>query len=69
MLNKSAEDGEKIPAIIMTSFNDMRTAVKAMQAGAIVFAFLCLNPALKNTNPKSIIYFWPNQKRPVRDSL
>lgn len=24
---------------------------------SIVFAFLCVNPALKNTNPKSIIYF------------
>jgi two-component system response regulator HydG len=44
VLNKSAEDGEKIPAIIMTSFNDVRTAVKAMQAGAFDYITKPVNP-------------------------
>jgi len=34
VLNATKERGMHIPAIIMTSFNDVRTAVKAMQAGA-----------------------------------
>jgi len=41
---KASENGEKIPAIIMTSFNDVRTAVKAMQAGAFDYITKPVNP-------------------------
>jgi two-component system, NtrC family, response regulator HydG len=41
---KAIENGEKIPAIIMTSFNDVRTAVKAMQAGAFDYITKPVNP-------------------------
>jgi two-component system response regulator HydG len=41
---KASESGEKIPAIIMTSFNDVRTAVKAMQAGAFDYITKPVNP-------------------------
>ena len=41
---KAAERGAKIPAIIMTSFNDVRTAVKAMQAGAFDYITKPVNP-------------------------
>ena len=44
LLTKSAENGDKIPAIIMTSFNDVRTAVKAMQAGAFDYITKPVNP-------------------------
>jgi len=44
VLTKSAENGDKIPAIIMTSFNDVRTAVKAMQAGAFDYITKPVNP-------------------------
>jgi two-component system response regulator HydG len=41
---KAIEHGDKIPAIIMTSFNDVRTAVKAMQAGAFDYITKPVNP-------------------------
>lgn len=41
---KAIESGTKIPAIIMTSFNDVRTAVKAMQAGALDYITKPVNP-------------------------
>jgi two-component system response regulator HydG len=44
VLDKAIDSGEKIPAIIMTSFNDVRTAVKAMQAGAFDYITKPVNP-------------------------
>jgi two-component system response regulator HydG len=41
---KTIENGAKIPAIIMTSFNDVRTAVKAIQAGAFDYITKPVNP-------------------------
>jgi two-component system response regulator HydG len=41
---KAHEKGSKVPAIIMTSFNDVRTAVKAMQAGAFDYITKPVNP-------------------------
>lgn len=41
---KAREKGSKIPAIIMTSFNDVRTAVKAIQAGAFDYITKPVNP-------------------------
>ena len=40
----SRSNGLKIPAIIMTSFNDVRTAVKAIQAGAFDYITKPVNP-------------------------
>jgi len=59
---KTIENGAKIPAIIMTSFNDVRTAVKAIQAGAFDYITKPVNPdelmmiigeALKQANEKT----------------
>jgi two-component system response regulator HydG len=41
---KVHENGLKTPAIIMTSFNDVRTAVKAIQAGAFDYITKPVNP-------------------------
>ena len=59
---KTIENGAKIPAIIMTSFNDVRTAVKAIKAGAFDYITKPVNPdelmmiigeALKQANEKT----------------
>lgn len=59
---KAIENGTKIPAIIMTSFNDVRTAVKAMQAGAFDYItkpvnsdelMMVINDALKHHTGKT----------------
>jgi len=44
ILTKATDNGTRIPAIIMTSFNDVRTAVKAMQAGAFDYITKPVNP-------------------------
>ncbi len=41
---RTLENGAKIPAIIMTSFNDVRTAVKTIQAGAFDYITKPVNP-------------------------
>jgi two-component system response regulator HydG len=41
---KAIESGKKVPAIIMTSFNDVRTAVRAIQAGAFDYITKPVNP-------------------------
>jgi two-component system response regulator HydG len=59
---KAHEKGSKVPAIIMTSFNDVRTAVKAIQAGAFDYITKPVNPdellmiignAFKHTEPQA----------------
>jgi len=44
VLEKARENGGNIPVIIMTSFNDVRTAVKAMQSGAFDYITKPVNP-------------------------
>ena len=44
ILTIAHEKGRKVPAIIMTSFNDVRTAVKAMQTGAFDYITKPVNP-------------------------
>ncbi len=44
LFSEVLESGMKIPAVIMTSFNDVRTAVKAMQAGAFDYITKPVNP-------------------------
>jgi two-component system response regulator HydG len=44
ILNYRRETGLNVPAIIMTSFNDVRTAVKAIQLGATDFITKPINP-------------------------
>ena len=41
---KAVENGQNTPAIIMTSFNDVRTAVKTIQAGAFDYITKPVNP-------------------------
>lgn len=44
VLSKAKEHYGTIPAVIMTSFNDVRTAVKAMQSGAFDYITKPVNP-------------------------
>lgn len=44
VLNHRRETGLTIPAIIMTSFNDVRTAVKSIQLGAVDYITKPINP-------------------------
>lgn len=44
LLTQTRETGSTIPAIIMTSFNDVRTAVKAIQSGAFDYITKPVNP-------------------------
>ncbi len=44
VLNHRRETGLTVPAIIMTSFNDVRTAVKAIQLGAVDYITKPINP-------------------------
>lgn len=44
VLEKARENGRDVPVIIMTSFNDVRTAVKAMQSGAFDYITKPVNP-------------------------
>jgi two-component system response regulator HydG len=44
VLEKARENSGNIPVIIMTSFNDVRTAVKAMQSGAFDYITKPVNP-------------------------
>lgn len=44
VLNRARGQGLDIPAIIMTSFNDVRTAVKAMRSGAFDYITKPVNP-------------------------
>ncbi len=44
VLTKARENGLVIPAIIMTSFNDVRTAVKSIQLGAFDYITKPVNP-------------------------
>lgn len=44
VLEKVRENSGNIPVIIMTSFNDVRTAVKAMQSGAFDYITKPVNP-------------------------
>jgi two-component system response regulator HydG len=44
LLKSLREEGNRIPALIMTSFNDIRTAVTAMQSGAFDYITKPVNP-------------------------
>ncbi|GAB3935708.1 sigma-54-dependent transcriptional regulator [Mucilaginibacter myungsuensis] len=44
VLSKARENGSKIPAIVMTSFTDVRTAVRSMRAGAFDHITKPVNP-------------------------
>ena len=44
VLIKARENGSAVPVIIMTSFNDVRTAVKAIQSGAFDYITKPVNP-------------------------
>jgi len=44
VLEKARENGKEVPIIIMTSFNDVRTAVKPMQPGAFDYITKPVNP-------------------------
>src|ERR1700744_194462 len=44
LLTTARETGSNVPAIIMTSFNDVRTAVKAIQSGAFDYITKPVNP-------------------------
>jgi two-component system response regulator HydG len=44
VLAKARENGAGTPAIVMTSFNDVRTAVKAMRSGAFDYITKPVNP-------------------------
>jgi two-component system response regulator HydG len=44
LLIKTRESGSVVPVIIMTSFNDVRTAVKAIQSGAFDYITKPVNP-------------------------
>jgi two-component system, NtrC family, response regulator HydG len=73
IFSNSRQNGLKIPAIIMTSFNDVRTAVKAIQAGAFDYITKPVNPdelimVIKNalnTDQKQTI----NDKTPIADFI
>jgi len=44
LLKKVRENGQTTPAIIMTSFNDVRTAVNAIRSGALDYVIKPVNP-------------------------
>lgn len=44
MLNSLRDEGIKIPSLIMTSFQDIRTAVKAMRSGVLDYITKPINP-------------------------
>ena len=44
VLTASREEGKQLPAIVMTSFNDVRTAVKAIRCGALDYITKPVNP-------------------------
>lgn len=44
VLEASRESGQQLPAVIMTSFNDVRTAVKAIRSGALDYITKPVNP-------------------------
>ncbi|PWG80095.1 sigma-54-dependent transcriptional regulator [Pararcticibacter amylolyticus] len=44
VLSAAGEKGQQVPAVIMTSFNDVRTAVRAMRSGAFDYITKPVNP-------------------------
>src|SRR5690606_4201538 len=44
VLEASRESGQQLPAVIMTTFNDVRTAVRAIRSGALDYITKPVNP-------------------------
>ncbi|MNK43476.1 Transcriptional regulatory protein ZraR [compost metagenome] len=83
VLNHLRDQGLSIPVIIMTSFNDVRTAVKSMQLGAFDYITKPVNPDellmviknslakkdLKSTEPEEINSDFIKGKSAIADKL
>ena len=75
LLKSLREEGNRTPALIMTSFNDIRTAVNAMQSGAFDYITKPVNPeellmVLKEAlNRKTEVSIKTITKKPEKQSL
>ncbi|MCF2444285.1 sigma-54 dependent transcriptional regulator [Dyadobacter sp. CY345] len=75
LLKSLREEGNRTPALIMTSFNDIRTAVNAMQSGAFDYITKPVNPeellmVLKEAlNRKTEVSVKTISKKPEKQSL
>jgi len=75
LLKSLREEGNRTPALIMTSFNDIRTAVNAMQSGAFDYITKPVNPeellmVLKEAlNRKTTVSVKTTTKKPEKQSL
>lgn len=75
LLKSLREEGNRTPALIMTSFNDIRTAVNAMQSGAFDYITKPVNPeellmVLKEAlNRKTEVSVKTINKKPEKQSL
>jgi len=75
LLKALREEGNRTPALIMTSFNDIRTAVNAMQSGAFDYITKPVNPeellmVLKEAlNRKTEVSVKTITKKPEKQSL
>lgn len=75
LLKSLREEGNRTPALIMTSFNDIRTAVNAMQSGAFDYITKPVNPeellmVLKEAlNRKTTVSVKTTVKKPEKQSL
>ncbi|MEO6686759.1 MAG: sigma-54 dependent transcriptional regulator [Dyadobacter sp.] len=74
LLKSLREEGNRIPALIMTSFNDIRTAVTAMQSGAFDYITKPVNPeellmVLKEALNRKETISVKTTKKPEKQSL
>ncbi|SEI49866.1 two-component system, NtrC family, response regulator HydG [Dyadobacter koreensis] len=75
LLKSLREEGNRTPALIMTSFNDIRTAVNAMQSGAFDYITKPVNPeellmVLKEAlNRKTTVSVKTTSRKPEKQSL
>jgi len=75
LLKALREEGNRTPALIMTSFNDIRTAVNAMQSGAFDYITKPVNPeellmVLKEAlNRKTSVSVKTTARKPEKQSL
>ncbi|MDQ6478998.1 sigma-54 dependent transcriptional regulator [Dyadobacter sp. LHD-138] len=74
LLKLLREEGNRTPALIMTSFNDIRTAVNAMQSGAFDYITKPVNPeellmVLKEALNRKTAVSVKTTKKPEKQSL
>jgi two-component system response regulator HydG len=74
LLKLLREEGNRTPALIMTSFNDIRTAVNAMQSGAFDYITKPVNPeellmVLKEALNRKTAVAVKTTKKPEKQSL